>query len=223
MTVDVARRRTRKTTKAASAPAAPDRRVRIALDRRDRADRLLVPELPAARSRSAPSTCPGCRTHLVDGVQLGKASLFVALGLVGRAGDRRRLAAASALLGGQRDARRRDRRPRSPAALAAARPPGAGRHRSPARHDPAARVRQAARSGGDPAARAVALDPGGDRQRRARRRRCRSSSRRSRRGPSTPTRSSRSLRSVSAERRRPAASWPPTSAAGRAARSSRRA
>ena len=153
MTVDVARRRTRKTTRrsATSEPrSAADRRVRAALDRRDRADRLLLSRTASARSRSAPSTARAAARTSSCGVQLGKASLFVDPGARRRARDRRRVRRAWRMLG-QRHARRRDRR--------------RGRRRSPppsVRPAPvatagAARLEPAARDGrrpstGDPAA-----------------------------------------------------------------------
>ena len=81
MTVDVARRRTRKTTKVdtSDAPsAAAD--LRVDLDRRDRADRLLLPQLPAAAGDGRPQV-PGLQDPPRRRRPARKASGFVALGL----------------------------------------------------------------------------------------------------------------------------------------------
>lgn len=85
MTVEVARRRTRKTTpKAATsepaigAPIGASERISIG---------EIEPTVFSCPNCQRPLAigarhCPGCRTHLVNGVQLGKASLFVTFGLV---------------------------------------------------------------------------------------------------------------------------------------------
>jgi len=85
MTVEVARRRTRKTTpKTATseppigAPIGASERISIG---------EIEPTVFSCPNCQRPLAigarhCPGCRTHLVNGVQLGKASLFVTFGLI---------------------------------------------------------------------------------------------------------------------------------------------
>jgi hypothetical protein len=81
MTVDVARRRTRRTTKVAptAAPASPMIAESISIGE-------IEPTLFSCPNCQRPLAigahrCPGCRTHLVNGVQVGKASVFVIAGL----------------------------------------------------------------------------------------------------------------------------------------------
>ncbi|HET9344953.1 MAG TPA: zinc ribbon domain-containing protein [Candidatus Limnocylindrales bacterium] len=80
MTVEVARRRTRKTTKAA-APSTPiGASESISIGEIEQT----VFSCPSCQRPLAIGArhCPGCRTHLVNRVQLSKASLFVTVGLV---------------------------------------------------------------------------------------------------------------------------------------------
>ena len=80
MTVEVARRRTRKTTKAAppSPPIGASESISIGEIEQT------IFSCPKCQRPLAIGVrqCPSCRTHLVSGVQLGKASLFVTIGLV---------------------------------------------------------------------------------------------------------------------------------------------
>jgi hypothetical protein len=82
MTVDVARRRTRRTTKVApaAAPASPLYAESMSIGEIEQT----VFSCPKCQRPLAIGvrTCPGCRTRLIAGVQLGKASAFVAVGLV---------------------------------------------------------------------------------------------------------------------------------------------
>src|SRR4029453_5165008 len=81
MTVDVARRRTRRTTKVApsEAPASPVIAEKISIGE-------IEPTIFSCPSCQRPLAigahrCPGCGTHLMLGVQGGKASVFVVAGL----------------------------------------------------------------------------------------------------------------------------------------------
>jgi hypothetical protein len=81
MTVDVARRRTRKTTKVVPPPAPPiGASEKIAIGEIEQT----VFSCPKCQRPLAIGAhgCPGCGTHLINRVPLGKASLFIALGLV---------------------------------------------------------------------------------------------------------------------------------------------
>jgi len=80
MTVDAARRRTRRTTKVAPPPAPPiGASERIAIGEIEQT----VFSCPNCQRPLAIGAhgCPGCGTHLINRVPLGKASLFVALGI----------------------------------------------------------------------------------------------------------------------------------------------
>jgi hypothetical protein len=82
MTVDVARRRTRRTTKVASTPdPAPARASESFAIGEINQTVFSCPNCQRPLALGA-KHCPGCKTHLVRGVQLSKASTFVALGLV---------------------------------------------------------------------------------------------------------------------------------------------
>ena len=86
MTVEVARRRTRKTTPKAGSASGPSIGAPIAAS-----ERISIGEIeqtifscPNCQRPLAIGVrhCPGCGTHLVNGVQLSKASLFVTVGLI---------------------------------------------------------------------------------------------------------------------------------------------
>jgi hypothetical protein len=80
MTVEVARRRTRKTTKAAAPPAPIGASESISIGE---IEQTVFPCPNCQRPLAIGARhCPGCRTHLVNRVQLSKASLFVMFGIV---------------------------------------------------------------------------------------------------------------------------------------------
>ena len=80
MTVDVAGRRTRRSSKGAQAAPPIGAPERISIGEIEQT----VFSCPSCQRPLAlgATHCPGCRTHLVSGVQLSKASLFVTLGVV---------------------------------------------------------------------------------------------------------------------------------------------
>jgi hypothetical protein len=82
MTVDVARRRTRRTTKVAPTPdPAPARASESFAIGEINQTVFSCPNCQRPLALGA-KHCPGCKTHLVRGVQLSKASGFVVIGLV---------------------------------------------------------------------------------------------------------------------------------------------
>ena len=79
MAVDVARRRTRRTTKVA--PPAPTYAAPESISIGEIEQTVFSCPTCQRPLAMGAKRCPGCRTHLVMGVQLGKASKLVALGL----------------------------------------------------------------------------------------------------------------------------------------------